>query len=153
MIAAAEALAENPEVQDLPVNDHCTIAADALSWRAARASGPGGQHVNRTSSKVELLFFPHKAAVPTGVIARLKAARPGLFDSDGVVHVESQDSRSQRQNLDACRRRLAALLRQHWWPPKPRKKTRPTRASVRRRLDDKRKLSERKQSRRKVRDD
>jgi ribosome-associated protein len=141
-------------MDDLTINDHLTIHASMLTWKAARASGPGGQHVNRTSSKVELLCDPIAAGVPRGAVRRLRVARPGLFDSEGVLHIESQDSRSQRQNLDHCRRRLAQLLREHWHAPRPRKKTKPTRSSIRRRLDGKKRRSERKQGRKKIsRDD
>lgn len=135
-------------MSDLIVNGEFTILASALTWRAARSSGPGGQHVNRTNSKVELLCDPVAAQIPSGVLRRARTARPGLFDSDGLIHIESQEARSQKQNLDACRRRLAALLREHWRPPRPRRPTRPTRSSVYKRLDAKKKLGQRKQARR-----
>lgn len=137
------------DMHDLLVNAQLTIDANALSWCAARASGAGGQHVNRTNSKVQLTCDPVAAAIPAGVLRRLRAQRPGLFDSDGLIHIESQQTRSQRKNLDDCCRRLAALIREHWRAPRPRKPTKPTRSSVRRRVDNKRKQGQRKQSRRK----
>ncbi len=140
-------------MDDLAVNSRCTIPASALSWRAVRASGPGGQHVNKTSTRVELTFDPNLAAVPRGVLRRLRDRRPGLFDSDGRIRIESQQSRSQTTNLADCLKRLADLLRQVWHPPKPRKKTKPTRASIRRRLDGKKRRGDTKKMRGKYRGD
>ncbi len=140
-------------MEPLRINKSYSVDPDALSWTAARASGPGGQHVNKTSSKVELTFDPAVAELPVRVLRRLRARIPGHFDQGGLVHIVSQKTRSQARNLDDARERLAELLREVWPEPKRRKATRPTRSSVRRRLDGKRKKSEKKKLRGRVRRD
>lgn len=125
-------------MEDLHINSRLTIPGAALSWSAARASGPGGQHVNKTSTKVELVFDPAECDIPPGVLHRLRAASPSRFDSEGRVHIVAQDSRSQSTNLQTARERLADLLRAAWQPPKKRRPTRPTRGSKERRLQAKR---------------
>ena len=140
-------------MERLHINKSYSIPADALSSTAVRASGPGGQHVNKTSSKIELTFDPALAQLPDRVLRRLRARIPGHFDQRGAVHIVSQKTRSQARNLDDARERLAALLREVWPEPKRRKATRPTRSSVRRRLDGKRKAGEKKKLRGRIRRD
>lgn len=139
---------------DLVVTSRVVIPAAELEWRASRSSGPGGQNVNKVSTKVELRFdLAASTALDAGARARLERLAAGRLDADGKLLIVSQSTRSQAQNLEQARERLAELVRRALTPPKPRKATRPTRASKERRLKAKRHASETKRGRRNVRDD
>ena len=115
-----------------------TLPAADLAARAVRSSGPGGQNVNKVSSKVELRFdLARTAALPDEVKTRLAALARGRLDADGNIVLVSQLTRNQRDNLADARDKLAALVARALVPPRPRKKTRPTAASRGRRLDAK----------------
>jgi ribosome-associated protein len=119
----------------LVVDPRVTIPDGDLTWHAVRASGPGGQNVNKVASKVELRFdLRNTTALAPDVKARLEALAKNAIDANGVLHVTSQATRDQRQNLDDAREKLATLVRQALFVPKKRRKTRPTRGSVERRL-------------------
>jgi ribosome-associated protein len=106
--------------------------------RAVRASGPGGQHVNKTSTAVELRFdVSASAAVPDEVKSRLARLAGARMTGEGVIVLFAQEHRSQMLNREAARDRLAALLRQAAIRPKRRRPTRPTLASRRERLEGK----------------
>ncbi|TNF25816.1 MAG: aminoacyl-tRNA hydrolase [Deltaproteobacteria bacterium] len=138
---------------DLRVTDRVVIDGADLSFTAVRSSGPGGQHVNTASTKVELRFdLEGCAALGEDVKARLRELAKGRFDADGFLVVVSQSTRSQHRNMQDARERLAALVRTALTPPKKRRPTRPTAASRRRRLDAKRQQSEKKQGRSRVSD-
>jgi ribosome-associated protein len=122
----------------LPVRHGVEIPEHELSWRFSRSSGPGGQSVNTTDSRVELSFD----------VANTTALSPYLRDRaidrlhnrlvDGVVTVTASEHRSQLRNREAAESRLAQLIREAIAPPPPKRRpTKPTKASVRRRLDDK----------------
>lgn len=126
-----------------------TIPASDLRERFSRASGPGGQGVNTTDSRVQLSL--DVAAVSVLSDAQRRRALRNLGDRlDGtVLTVTVTTQRSQLRNRAEARERMAGLLRQALAPPPPkRRKTRPTRGSVRRRLDAKRRRSELKKTRR-----
>lgn len=134
---------------DLVVTSRVVIPAAELEWKATRSSGPGGQNVNKLSTKVELRFdLAHTAVLDAGARARLQRLAAGRLDADGKLLIISQSTRSQGQNLEQARERLAALVRQALTPPKPRKPTRPTRGSKERRLKAKRHTAETKRARR-----
>jgi ribosome-associated protein len=134
--------------EPLVVDARVTIPAQDLSWHAARASGPGGQNVNKVSSKVELAFdVAGTSALDDAAKARLRAAYASYFDSAGRLVVKSQATRDQSRNLDDARARLREMIAQALVVPKRRKKTRPTWGSKMRRLDDKRRHSEKKRDR------
>lgn len=119
-----------------------------LTVRAVRSSGPGGQNVNRVSTKVELSFdLPGSTALDAPVKARLRRLAAGRLDAEGRVLVTSQATRSQAQNLEDARDKLKALVLAALVVPKRRRATKPTRASKERRLDSKRRQSQKKQSR------
>jgi len=132
----------------LRVNDQLVIPRGELEFRASRASGPGGQHVNKTSSRVELLWSPARSAALTGEQrARLAERLASRLDSEGVLRVVSSDTRSQLRNREAAEGRLAELLRKALVVPKKRRPTKPSRAAKQARLDEKRRNAERKRNR------
>lgn len=119
-----------------------------LSWGAVRASGPGGQNVNKVASKVELRFaFEDSTALGPAVKARLRVLAKNRLDAEGRILVVSQLTRNQPQNLNDARTRLAALVAQALVTPKRRRATRPSLAAKKARAKDKRATSIKKQSR------
>ncbi|PYP69044.1 MAG: aminoacyl-tRNA hydrolase [Gemmatimonadetes bacterium] len=126
-----------------------TIPRAELQFRASRAGGPGGQHVNTSSTRVELLWdLSHSTVVSDEQRGRLLTKLAARLDAAGMVRVVASDRRSQSQNRDAAAERLAMLVRQALVVPRKRRPTRPTRASREQRLADKRKRGERKRDRR-----
>jgi ribosome-associated protein len=133
----------------LHVRGSVVIPEGELAWRFSRSSGPGGQGVNTTDSRVELSY---DVAASTALGPTLKARaleRLGSRLVDGVLTVAASEHRSQLRNREAAEARLAAVLSDAIAPPaRPRRATRPTRASVERRLTGKSKRSETKRLRR-----
>lgn len=133
----------------LVVTPTVSIPPGELDARATKAGGPGGQHVNTSSTRVELLWrLAESRAVDDEQRARLRMKLAARLDSEGNVRVVASDTRSQRQNRILAEERLADLVRRALAIPKKRRKTAPTRSSVERRLTDKRMRSQRKQERR-----
>jgi ribosome-associated protein len=133
---------------DLVVRPDLTIPGRELEWGAVRASGPGGQNVNKVSSKVELRFdFEASEALTPAVKTRLRALARHRLDADGCILIVSQLTRNQPQNLKDARERLAELIAQALIVPKRRRKTKPSVAAKKRRVKDKRATSLKKQSR------
>lgn len=124
------------------------IPQGELLFRAVRASGPGGQNVNKVASKVELRFpFEDSAALPVAAKARLRALESRL-DADGALLITSQLTRNQLVNLEDAKQKLAELVRAALVVPKKRLKSRPSRAAKARRVEQKRHQSQKKQNRR-----
>ncbi|GGA30487.1 alternative ribosome rescue aminoacyl-tRNA hydrolase ArfB [Neptunicoccus cionae] len=120
------------------VTDSISIEEWELTESFHRASGPGGQHVNKTSSAVELRFEAERSPNLTGAVkARLKRLAGRRWTKDGAVIVTSESHRSQQMNRDDAREKLAELIRKATEVPKRRIKTRPTLGSKRRRLEGK----------------
>ena len=117
------------------------IAPGALTWRFTRASGPGGQHVNKTSTRVELDCDLGGCGFPEELTARLIAKLGPL------VQVAVSDTRSQTRNRDLAEQRLIETLTAAAVVPRRRRATRPRKGAVENRLADKRKASERKTNR------
>lgn len=137
------------DVDNLFVTSRVSIPLAEIDFIAARSGGPGGQHVNTTSSKVTLLFdLEASPSLTDADKARIREALTGRIGKDGVLRVVSQTSRSQFANKDIALERFAALLREALTPRPPRRKTRATLASKLRRLDDKKRQGERKRQRR-----
>lgn len=130
---------------DLVVSASTVIPEAELRWRFSRSSGPGGQGVNTTDSRVELLWDAAASTVLTPVQrSRLLARVP-----DGVLRVVASEHRSQWQNRRAARQRMAALVRAATAKPPPaRRPTRPSRSAVERRLGAKHRRGEIKRQRR-----
>ncbi len=132
----------------LRINDRLTLSEDELEWSFARSSGPGGQNVNKVNSKATLRWKGGKQRLPRPVWERFEGLAKRYITKDGIIVIQAQEHRDQERNMQACRSRLAVLLHQAFVVPKRRIKTKPTRSSQRRRLDNKRKQSQKKQSRR-----
>jgi ribosome-associated protein len=132
----------------LTVSRTITLPESELTERFLRADGPGGQHVNRTESAVELRFnVALSASLPEAVRARLLARRDRRLTDDGVLVIQARRFRDQARNRDDARERLVEIIRGVLVPPKPRVATRPTRASKERRLAGKQQRGRIKQTR------
>ena len=117
-----------------------TIDPAEIEESFVRAAGPGGQHVNKTSTAVQLRFdVRHSPSLPDDVRQRLERLAGRRLTREGVLVLVAQGERSQKRNREEALARLVELLRIAARPPTPRKKTRPPKASKRRRLDDKKK--------------
>jgi ribosome-associated protein len=133
----------------LTVSSEVAIPRSELQYRASRAGGAGGQHVNTSSTRIELLWdLPHSVAVTAEQRERLQAKLASRLDSDGMVRVVASDRRSQQQNRQSAEERLAALVKQALVVPKKRRPTKPSRASKERRLSEKKRRSDTKRNRR-----
>lgn len=130
------------------------IGEDDLVWKATRASGPGGQHVNKTSTAIELRFDVRNSPyLPDDVKQRLEKLAGGRLTQDGVLVLFSQGSRSQEMNRQDALDRLVDLIRRATEKPKPRKATKPTYSSKLKRLETKTKRATVKSGRGRVRMD
>jgi ribosome-associated protein len=128
-----------------------SIPEAELSFRFSRSSGPGGQHVNRTETRVELVFdLAHSPSMRDDQRARALQRLAPYVDKRGVLHLVSQSSRSQLRNREEVVARFQALLRGALKVPKKRYSTAPSRAERERRLESKRQRSEIKRRRRRV---
>ncbi|MGA0587963.1 alternative ribosome rescue aminoacyl-tRNA hydrolase ArfB [Dyella sp. KRB-257] len=132
----------------LPISRTLAIPDTELVERFLRADGPGGQHVNRTESAVELRFdVAQSPSLPEAVRERLLTRRDRRLTDDGVLVIQGRRFRDQGRNRDDVRERLAEIIRGALVPPKKRVATRPTRASKERRLAGKQLRSRIKQGR------
>ncbi len=132
--------------QDLRIGRY-TIPGRELSWHFGTSGGPGGQHANKASTRAELSWnIEDSDALPPDVKQRVGEALAGRIAS-GVLTVGSDESRSQWRNRSIARSRMVELLEDAARPPKTRRRTEPSRSARRRRLDAKRRQSEKKQLR------
>ena len=135
----------------LAITHNLAIPERELSFRFSRSSGPGGQHVNRSATQVELLFdVAHSPSLNDEQRARIRAALANRIDREGVLHLFSSGSRSQLRNREEVVTRLQALLRRALHTPRTRRPTRPTQAAREERLASKRHRRQTKQLRRRV---
>ena len=130
---------------------HLTIPEAELRWTAVRASGPGGQNVNKVSSKVDLRFaFEECALLSEELKQRLRASAGSRLDAEGRIQITSQLTRNQADNLEDARQKLALLVLAASVVPKRRRKTKPSRAKKAARVANKRVHAAKKQSRGRV---
>ncbi|HEX3866694.1 MAG TPA: alternative ribosome rescue aminoacyl-tRNA hydrolase ArfB [Gemmatimonadaceae bacterium] len=138
-----------PTTGYLDVTPGLAIPRGELEYRATRAGGPGGQHVNTSSTRIELIWdLPGSVAVTDEQRERIRVRLTNRLDAEGKVRVVASDRRSQVQNKQSADERLAALVAHALHVAKKRKATRPTRASTERRLSSKKRLSDKKRDRR-----
>lgn len=139
---------------DLEIDDSLTIPEGELAFEASRSGGPGGQHVNKTETKVTVVFdIDASRTLTEEQRERLRTKLATRLAGGSAIRVSSQRTRSQLSNREDALSKLAALVQKALEQEKPRRKTRPSRASRAKRLDEKRRKSEIKQSRTIVYDD
>ncbi len=141
------------EENGLQINHTTSIPPSELRFRFSRSSGPGGQHVQKTSTRVELLFdVANSPSLTDAQRARVLDRLSGYIDSAGVLHLFSQSARSQLRNREEVVERFQVLMRHALRLRKRRRPTRPSAASRERRLRKKRERSELKRWRGRVQD-
>jgi ribosome-associated protein len=133
----------------LQVTPEIAIDEHELEERFVRSSGPGGQNVNKVATAVQLRFDPSRSkAISEEVRQRLRDIAGSRMTADGVLVIDARRFRTQAENRQDARDRLAGFIRQAAVRPKRRRKTRPTASSKERRLDTKRQRSDTKRGRR-----
>jgi ribosome-associated protein len=133
----------------LHINSRIQIQENELEETFVRSSGPGGQNVNKVASAVQLRFDAQSSdALSDEVKQRLKRLAGSRATGEGVIVIEAKRYRDQEKNRVDARERLAVLIRRALEKPKPRRHTQPSRASIQKRLDEKKLRGERKKTRR-----
>ncbi|MGA9026216.1 MAG: alternative ribosome rescue aminoacyl-tRNA hydrolase ArfB [Steroidobacteraceae bacterium] len=132
----------------LVITPDIVVPDEEFEWKFIRASGPGGQNVNKVSSAAQLRFMlPANTSLPAAARHRLRRLAGQRLVDDGSILITARSERSQDQNRREALGRLESLIRQALIEPKIRKKTRPTRASKERRIDSKKRRGTTKQQR------
>jgi ribosome-associated protein len=124
------------------ITDTLSIDERAIEERFVRASGPGGQNVNKVSTAVQLRFDVSGSSLPGEIRTRLETLAGSRMTTEGVLVIDAREHRTQAQNREAARERLIALIEQASRRPKKRRPTRPGRAAKERRLTSKKKRAE-----------
>lgn len=134
--------------ETLDVGSYLKIPSTEFLWSFARGSGPGGQNVNKVSSKAILVWsVTTSKSLAEGIRQRFLLRFKSRILDDGTIQISSDKFRDQKRNVEDCLSKLAAMLEEVLTPPKPRKKTKPTRGSVERRIAEKKAVSARKTAR------
>ncbi|MCA9297967.1 MAG: aminoacyl-tRNA hydrolase [Phycisphaerales bacterium] len=137
---------------DLELAPNVVIDDACIDWTYLRASGPGGQNVNKRSTKAQMRITLASIPLSDRAAAKLRdLAGPWLTNDDELV-MSSDEHRTQAKNRDACLEKLRALIVQATHVPKPRKKTKPSRGAVQRRIDEKKRRGDIKKQRRNLDD-
>ena len=132
----------------LVINDKVEIPLSELVYTASRSSGPGGQHVNTSDTRIQVRWnVKESSALDDAGRARVLKMLASRLTEAGDLILAGDSHRSQRRNREDVTQRLAALVREALIPPKPRRKTKPTRASKEKRLDEKRRKAQIKKGR------
>jgi ribosome-associated protein len=138
-----------PETDAIVVSDRLHIPRSELQIFFTRSSGPGGQHVNKTSTRAELAFdLKNSPSIPENDRDWLLAKLASKLDTEGVLRIAAQEYRSQLRNKEAAIERLQAMLQEAIKRPKKRKKSKPTKSSKEARLKSKKRAGEIKKQRR-----
>jgi ribosome-associated protein len=137
------------DTNELIINSELRLPRSEVLYRTARSSGPGGQHVNKNETQVELLFdVAHSPSLNETQRQRILSKLKNVIDSEGVLHLTSQSERSQLRNREAVTQRFRQVLAGALHVPKKRRPTKPTAAAQTRRLENKKRRGQLKQLRR-----
>jgi ribosome-associated protein len=136
-------------MSDIAVNDRVLVPESAIETKAVRASGPGGQNVNKLATKIQMRIDLSRVLGFEGDdLFRVREFLKSRLDADGRLFVMSQETRDQARNREDCASKVADLLRAALVRPKFRRRTKPTRASKERRIEAKRHQADRLRQRR-----
>ena len=142
------------DTPDLAVNSHLRLPLAELRYRFVRSSGPGGQHVNKAETQVELTFdVAHSPSLSDVQRQLIMSKLKNLIDAEGVLHLTAQSERSQLRNREAVTERFRALLAAALHVPKTRRPTQPSAAAKERRIEGKKQRGKIKQLRKGVNDE
>ena len=134
----------------LLITENIQLPLSEISLKAIRAKGPGGQHVNKVSSALQLTFDITALSLPVDIKERLLSLNDHRISKEGVITIKAQDSRSQIQNKEIAFNRLKEMILQNLKPQKLRRPTKPTKSSIKKIKEDKKRRSEIKAMRKKV---
>ncbi|MCK4620656.1 MAG: aminoacyl-tRNA hydrolase [Desulfuromonadales bacterium] len=136
----------------LSISPQISLPLQEIELTAIRSQGAGGQNVNKVATGIHLRFDIRNSSLPEELQARLLRLNDQRISKEGVVIIKSQQTRSQEQNRLKALEMLRQLIQKTLIPPKPRKKTKPTRGSKKKRLDEKKQRGQTKRFRGKVTD-
>ena len=118
----------------LQISPHVTLSMDELEFSFAKSGGPGGQHVNTTSSKVLMKWHPLSSAINPGIKRRFMEKYASKLDGEGFIQITSQLTRERERNKTDCCTKLIVMLRSVVDPPRKRIKTKPSKSSIEKRI-------------------